>query len=175
MSEMNIADEAKAYIAAAEAEMSRLRAEVAAQQQEIECLRHAVGLMTTLKGSMEMRGNDPLGMMQEVHAHVTAEVARLEAALADMTAQRDAARAVALPYVVASIKTELPGFDAVRDLDRLIADQQRDAALGRTVRAMDADISAAADDDNGISAHSVLRRLESAIDATAPAGPTKEG
>lgn len=39
-------------------------------QVEIERLRMAVGCATTIKGDMVMRGDDPLGMMQEVCSYV---------------------------------------------------------------------------------------------------------
>ena len=37
---------------------------------EVEALRHAVGLATTLHPQMEMNVDDPVGMMKEVEAYV---------------------------------------------------------------------------------------------------------
>lgn len=47
-------------------------------QSELSRLREAVGLATTLKPSMEMRVNDPVGMMKEIEAHVRETLALAE-------------------------------------------------------------------------------------------------
>ena len=54
------------------------RAEIERLQDESEQLRMAVGLAATIKSDMEMRCDDPVGMMQEVHAYT----AQLQAQLA---------------------------------------------------------------------------------------------
>ena len=44
-------------------------------QARIAELYQAIGLLTTLKGDMEIRGDDPLGMAQEVERYVTERIA----------------------------------------------------------------------------------------------------
>jgi hypothetical protein len=66
-----------AHIAALR-EIVELRAEIERLQAESAQLRMAVGLAATIKSDMEMRCDDPVGMMQEVHAYT----AQLQAQLA---------------------------------------------------------------------------------------------
>lgn len=64
---------------AADAELTSLRAlleelenSCAEKDAELSKFRQAIGLMTTIKGSMVMRPDDPIGMAQEVAAYVAA-------------------------------------------------------------------------------------------------------
>ena len=57
-----------------QAEIERLRAEV-------EPLRIALGLLTTIKPTMEIDITDPVGMAQQIAAHVAEEIERLDGVL----------------------------------------------------------------------------------------------
>ena len=86
-------DEAKtdpvlsSYMAQAADEIDRLRA-------ELESWTEAFGLLSTLHGTMAITVNDPMGMAQQIEAHVIATISRLRAelaALVNLRAEADSA------------------------------------------------------------------------------------
>lgn len=95
-------------------EWANSKAEWAAAIRDVVALREALGLLTTLKPSLEIRADDPMGMAWEIEQFVGDR-------LADMTAERDRYR-----EELASIDSMLGEADA-DDYD--IVKAERDTAL----------------------------------------------
>ena len=77
---------------------------------ELSKFRQAIGLMTTIKGSMVMRPDDPIGMAQEVVEYV----ARLEKVAGDLNALIISAQETMTAYLVPD------GIDADQAIERVI-------------------------------------------------------
>jgi hypothetical protein len=67
------------YVATAMA-MKNAVIEIAKLRTEVEQLRIALGLLTTIKPTMEIDVTDPVGMAQQIAAHVADEFERLRGA-----------------------------------------------------------------------------------------------
>ena len=79
--------------------------EIRQLKAELAQLRMAVGLATTIKPDMEVRSDDPVGMMQEVEAHTCRLKAELEQAK-----QREARLRGILKELNAVVRGECPSL-----------------------------------------------------------------
>lgn len=101
-----------------------LEAQLAAKDAELEQLRMAVGLLSTLKGDMEMRPDDPLGMAQEVEAYVNQLLAasrKREAAVAAALAECPMPSMIDIPHPATNQKPITVTWMAPRFFDWLDA------------------------------------------------------